>query len=388
MRLESDPRRSSKPRTEKRAVPLWEPGQGEEQRVLGAVIRRRREDILDRWLHRLQAELDVDRADPTDLKNALPDYLTKLADALERADATAGEQAWMEVARHHAVTRVRLGFDIAELVREFTLLRRVLFEVAREEGVMDNDRQAERIVELIGSATAAAVQSYVDARDYEARRVEAGHVAFITHELRNPLGTAMLTATQLADAPAAKRARLWELLHRSHRRLRDLVDSVLATEEVDAVEVVPSPAKITLEELLGPLTIAAELAAQAKGLTFTATIDPKLVVYVDRDLAVSAVQNVVDNAIKYTDAGGVVITVEEQPTRVVVHVYDSCAGLSEQELSVIFEPFRRGRTGKAGSGLGLTIARRALQAQGGAIGGESAGEKGCHFWLTLPKAGQ
>ncbi|MEO6573226.1 MAG: HAMP domain-containing sensor histidine kinase [Polyangiaceae bacterium] len=226
----------------------------------------------------------------------------------------------------------------------------------------------------------------MDARDYEARRVEAEHIAFITHELRNPLGTAMLTATQLADAPAAKRSRLWELLHRSHRRLRDLVDSVLVLEEVATSQVLPVLAEITLGELLGPLLVKAELAARAKGLVFMATVDPDLVAWVDRKLATSALQNVVDNAIKYSDEGKVAIVVVEQPAHVVVHVYDSCEGLSEEELAVVFEPFRRGRFDKSGSGLGLAIAQRALLAQGGSIGGESTGEGGCHFWLTLPKA--
>jgi signal transduction histidine kinase len=76
---------------------------------------------------------------------------------------------------------------------------------------------------------------------------------------------------------------------------------------------------------------------------------------------------------------------EDRPHDVVVHVYDNCHGLSPQELAIIFEPFKRGHSSKPGSGLGLAIARRAIEAQGGVIGAESDSERGCHFWVTLPK---
>src|SRR4051812_21932230 len=105
-----------------------------EQRLLGGVIRRRLEDITARWMERLRIEHDLHEVAPTDLKNSMPEYLARLADALDAddgGDEHAGSAAWLDVARRHAITRVHLGFDIAELASEFTLLRRVLFEVGR-----------------------------------------------------------------------------------------------------------------------------------------------------------------------------------------------------------------------------------------------------------------
>ena len=64
---------------------------------------------------------------------------------------------------------------------------------------------------------------------------------------------------------------------------------------------------------------------------------------------------------------------------------DTCEGLSPEELRTIFEPFKRGRSAKGGTGLGLAIARRAVEAQGGSIHGESPGPVGCRFSITLPK---
>jgi signal transduction histidine kinase len=75
-----------------------------------------------------------------------------------------------------------------------------------------------------------------------------------------------------------------------------------------------------------------------------------------------------------------------RPGDVVLHVYDNCEGLSDEELKTIFEPFRRGaHTNKPGTGLGLAIARRAVEAQGGTIAAESVTERACHFWFTMPQ---
>ena len=78
-------------------------------------------------------------------------------------------------------------------------------------------------------------------------------------------------------------------------------------------------------------------------------------------------QNLADNAVKFTDHGGVQILVEDAPSQVVIHVRDSCSGLSPEELATIFEPFNRAHPGKPGTGLGLAIAKRAATAQGGSF---------------------
>jgi signal transduction histidine kinase len=99
----------------------------------------------------------------------------------------------------------------------------------------------------------------------------------------------------------------------------------------------------------------------------------------------SAVQNLLENAVKYTDEGEVRLQVEDRQDELVIHVRDNCHGLSPEELQTVFEPFARGHTKAPGTGLGLAIARRAIQAQGGRVEAESPGERGCHFWVAIPK---
>jgi signal transduction histidine kinase len=130
---------------------------------------------------------------------------------------------------------------------------------------------------------------------------------------------------------------------------------------------------------------AAKLTTDTKGLELDVRFDPDVVVQVDEKLSMSAIDNVIQNAIELTDRGQVEVVAESHPREVVLHVRDSGPGISKEDLRTIFEPFRRGASKKPGAGLGLAIARRAVEAQGGTIQAESNDNEGAHFWLTLPK---
>lgn len=359
--------------------------------LLADAIISRLDDIENRWLELVREQVGAQGRDisSTDLKNAIRDYISKLADALRGEETVehGGTAAWADLAREHALTRVRLGFDIDQLVREFILLRRVLFQIAREEKLISSELQTERLADLISSAIATAVRAYVDSRDVADRRTQAEHIGFVTHELRNPLSTAILAAKRLRqrpEIPASERKTL-DLLDRGLEQLRALVDGILLTQRLDAREVECRPEPMALERVMADAIRAAELVAKNKGLCFVADYDPETIVRVDPGLTVSALQNVVDNAVKYTDEGAVHLVAEVRPSDVLVHVYDNCDGMSAEEIGTIFEPFKRAHSGKKGTGLGLAIARRSIEAQGGRIGADSNGERGCHFWLTLPK---
>lgn len=228
--------------------------------------------------------------------------------------------------------------------------------------------------------------SYIQFRDDAARRRAAAHIAFITHELRNPLTAVSLGIAKLRRTItlSPNDERTFEAIERNTRRMAELIEGILVLERQG--ERKPEIEPTSIQEILDAPMTAAKLVAEAKGLNLEAHFDPDLVVEVYRPMTVSAVDNVLQNALKYTDYGDVHVDVEERPNDVVVHVRDSCPGISEEDLDAMFEPFWRGRSGKPGLGLGLAIARRAMEAQGGSITATRSREgPGCHFSLTLPK---
>ena len=94
------------------------------------------------------------------------------------------------------------------------------------------------------AAIAVAVQSYVQARDYESRRSQAANVGFITHELRNPLNVAMLAASLLRpELTTDMQRQLIERLERSQQQLRELIDAVLDSQKLEAGEVRSRPTR-------------------------------------------------------------------------------------------------------------------------------------------------
>jgi signal transduction histidine kinase len=175
-----------------------------------------------------------------------------------------------------------------------------------------------------------------------------------------------------------------QILDRSLQRLGELIDGVLLTERLEAGEITIMPTETTLGQLMESVETLRG-AAEQKGIRFQTAYDPDLTLAVDVGLTRSALQNLADNAVKYTDEGDVEISVRDDGDEVVIDVRDTCKGLSPEELSTIFEPFKRGHTDKTGTGLGLAIARRAVEAQGGTILAESPGTSGCHFSVRLPR---
>lgn len=363
--------------------------QHQSTRELGQLIRTKQSDIEQRWLHRVQTDV-ASQADVelTHLRNGIPDYLSSLAGILSGGGAgdtkAEGAAIWSDVAREHGITRVRLGFDIDELIHEFIVLRHEIGAVAAESGISMTSTEGV-LADLIDAAIAESVRAYVDARDYELRRMQAENIGFLTHELRNPLAVAVQAAQLIRQQGTPEQARALDALDRSHRRLLELIDSVLEAERLVAGKVEPRIVEVREGDILELATEAARKVARDKGLAFEVLGEPARRIHVDPDLTRSAIENLVDNAVKYTDSGRVEVAAEETATTWSVHVRDSCHGLSNEELRTIFEPFRRGRTSQKGSGLGLSIARRAIEAQHGSLQAESPGPSGCHFWITLPR---
>jgi signal transduction histidine kinase len=208
--------------------------------LLGHTIHRNRAEIERRWLEQVQVDLDrakIEGLEVTRLRDGLPDYLEALViqlcgkpvDQLE----PGGEAIWSAIAREHGVTRVSIGFDISELVHEFVILRHVIRALLQKEGFTSLGPEAV-LEDVLDAAVNAAVRAYMEARDYQARQKQAEQIGFIIHELRNPLSSATVAAARLRRNFPAPDLHAIEVLERSHRRLGDLIDSVLLTEQLEA----------------------------------------------------------------------------------------------------------------------------------------------------------
>jgi signal transduction histidine kinase len=180
------------------------------------------------------------------------------------------------------------GVDIEEVVREYGVLVDILLDELA--ATLDT-----REWQLAMHCMVERIASYARRRDEELRRQTARHVAFIAHELRNSLGTVGSAIAALRLAPTDES--LHGLLDRNLRRLRELSDDVLTADRV-ASSVDLQRERLDLAALLCQAVEAARAAGESRTVKISLEVDTVLEVEADRRLLLSAIGNVLSNAVK------------------------------------------------------------------------------------------
>ena len=168
-----------------------------------------------------------------------------------------------------------------------------------------------------------------------------------------------------------------------------LVDDLLALAAFDATGLVLQRTSLDVAELVRETVRGAAALAAQHDVTLVADAAVPAFALVDRARFVQVVLVLLDNAIDHAPAGSTVMaTVRISDRRVEVSVEDQGPGVPPDERDAIFEPFSSGSAGRrrrrGGTGLGLAIARRIVDAHGGTIGVDQAGDRGARFTVSLP----
>lgn len=229
----------------------------------------------------------------------------------------------------------------------------------------------------------------------EPRRVDdvrRDFVANVSHELRTPIGALGLLAETMAEEtdPEVMR-RFAERMVREADRLARIVEDLLDLSllESDAAAV---PEVVQIRSVVDDAVEQIRSAAEAAHIPIrVAAVDPALHVVVERRQLVSAVYNLLDNAVKYSEPGSPVeVSVDAGNERAAVMVRDRGIGIPTRDLERIFERFYRVDRARSrdtgGTGLGLSIVRHVAQAHGGEVSVISHEGEGSAFTLSIPIA--
>lgn len=139
--------------------------------------------------------------------------------------------------------------------------------------------------------------------------------------------------------------------------------------------------------VVNQILVTAQIEAQFRGQTIEIQIEPSLVVQADQQAFYSALSNIIQNALKFTPPGGrIQVRGRGDEKQVVVEVEDECGGLKPGITKTLFTAFEQHNEDRTGLGLGLTIARRAIELNHGTLEVRSVDGRGCIFKITLPKA--
>jgi two-component system, OmpR family, phosphate regulon sensor histidine kinase PhoR len=217
-------------------------------------------------------------------------------------------------------------------------------------------------------------------------------VANLSHEMRTPLAGLDLAAQTLsAQLPADGDTRLFiDRITQEAQRLADILFNLNQLAALDAEGIVVERLPFPVDDLVQSVVDRHQARAVAGhlGLRAEITVGGTLALG-DRAKADQALQNIVDNALKFTRTGEVVVTASADHDRVEVAIRDTGPGIPSRDLSRIFERFYKvegSRGGLPGSGLGLSIARHLVELQGGTIVAESSPGSGTVVRVRLPRA--
>jgi K+-sensing histidine kinase KdpD len=205
----------------------------------------------------------------------------------------------------------------------------------------------------------------------------------ISHDLRTPLTSIIASGAALGSASptAEERAELSTAIVAEGERLSRLVENLLDMSRLEAGKAEPHREQIDLTEVL-------------EGARDAVADSERVRIAVDRDLPAvdadpvqleRAFANLLENATRHGGGGPVKVTSRTTGGKIVVRVVDQGPGIPESEWERIFEPFQRGASGRAGgSGLGLSIAKGFVEANGGEIAIESLPDQGSSFVVGFP----
>jgi two-component system phosphate regulon sensor histidine kinase PhoR len=228
-------------------------------------------------------------------------------------------------------------------------------------------------------------------------QMQAKFVAAVSHELKSSITGIRLLMERISDgrlgAPGTARE-YYAAIGRETDRLENLVDRLLESQKIQSEGRRYAFELSSLGDLADHAVQRLRPQAEAKGIRLASQADvgiPDL--RLDKAAIGDAIENLLDNAIKYSSSGTEVsIHIRSTDNEARVEVCDHGIGIEKADLPRIFEPFYRGRRGDMesvkGTGLGLALVKAAAEAHGGAVDVSSAPDNGSRFTLRLPLAGR
>jgi PAS domain S-box-containing protein len=233
-----------------------------------------------------------------------------------------------------------------------------------------------------------------DARDQalDASRVKSAFLANMSHEIRTPLNVILgynsLIAEELAESGERNLGATFDSIQRAGERLMRTIHGILDFSKIEAGAFDLAPRMLELAPLVERLLADFAPIAVAKGISLTGTSGPRgAQIHFDEYCLLQGLSNLLDNAIKFTDRGGVSLDVRDDRGPLCLEVRDTGIGIDPAYLNRLFEPFSQEESGYTrrfeGTGLGLALTRQYVELNGGRLEVESTKGRGTTFRIRF-----
>jgi signal transduction histidine kinase len=302
--------------------------------------------------------------------------------------AAAGRSFDVEVARSAGAYGKELqqhGYTLSHVVHAYGAACQAITELAIENEAPITTEEFRALNRCLDTAIAGAVTVFHAERAEDASHRESLHLGSLAHELRNALYIVNTSLRLIRNGTVGFGGSVGQVLDRALKRQQELIDRSLAEVRL-RVDPVVHKEIAPIHQLIDQALAAVDPEMRVKNQSLKVDVTPGLAIEADQYLLFSAVSNLVQNAVKYTCAGGAIrISAHDVGEQTIIEVEDHCGGLSAASPVDLFKPFEQRRKNREGLGLGLTIAHRAIALNGGTIDVENLPGRGCIFRISLPR---
>jgi two-component system phosphate regulon sensor histidine kinase PhoR len=309
--------------------------------------------------------------------------------ALFSLDQSCIGKALIEIARQPSLNNAlkKVLNSREELLEELVML------VPEEKNILTHWVPLLEESKLIG--TVAVFHDITELKMLE--KIRKDFVANVSHELRTPVsvikGYAETILSEGQNLPAAKLVQFIEVIHSHAERLAHLISDLLTLSRIESGAIPLEPVPVSILAAVNRVAHLLDQKALSKKVTLTKAVALAALpdIQADPDKLEQILINLLDNAIKFTPAGGTVsVDAADLGDRIRIDVKDTGIGIPPKDIPRIFERFYRVDTARSrelgGTGLGLSIVKHIVQAHGGSVAVESTPGKGSIFSFTMRKA--
>ncbi len=318
-----------------------------------------------------------------ELRQGLPIFFELLIDFL-RNPIDSTEKKMIVSAAQHGKELLRLNYTLSHVVHSYGAMCQAITELAQRKKSIISAQEFNDLNLCLDVAIASAVTEFQFHSVHASEEREVQHLGFLAHELRNALSSATVAQDMIRQGLVGMGGSTAKVLEENLTRMRIIIDRSLSeirmrTEPEILVE------KFRLNELVDQILLTSQFAAQTKKQVLKSEVMSMPELETDRQLLLSAIANLVQNALKYTKMNGhITLSAKAIDKNVVIEIHDECGGLDPNWIKNLFKPFASGGGDQSGLGLGLTIVRRAVSLLQGKISVHNNPGEGCSFRMEIP----
>lgn len=280
---------------------------------------------------------------------------------------------------------LRLGYTVSEVVHSYGVICQAITSLATTLGFTITAREFQQLNLSLDTAIAESVSAFGQLGTENVDRAEVRRLGFLAHELRNCLQSASISLEMIESGLVGIKSGTGNMLQNSLTKMAKLIDTALTEVRLRA-EPKNYFQRTRVFELLSEVGVTAGFDARSRDITLKMHGFSNLEVDVDRQLFVSALANLVQNALKFSHPGGSVqVRARAENHRILIEVEDECGGLPEGRPEELFDAGVQRGEDRSGMGLGLAISRQAIERNNGTIHIKNLPGKGCIFTIDLPQ---